>query len=90
MIAEDSEFKIYSHSAGCMTGHFRDGRLTLESEVYGDEDSELICRFSETDTGKILEKMTLDELIAYLQETHTRGLEKLMDELEIDWEETVE
>lgn len=91
MISDVDEFVVYSGDAGCMTAYVKDEKLMIESEVYGeDDDSELIYRFSKKDTKKIFAKMTLEELTDHLRETHTFGLEKLMDDLGIDWDQTVE
>lgn len=77
-------FVIYSEGNSTLEGDIKEGRLHLESCVYGEDyDSEKHYTFSKEDTDKLFSLMSLSDFIKACQEGHLMWLEDYLEENDI-------
>ncbi len=74
-------FTVYQNFYGYLGGEIVNGRLTLISECYGDDeypDSEIQYSFSVDDTYKLFSLVTLEEFIVLCAEKGLIGVESFL------------
>ena len=81
---KNQTFNIYSESNLSLSGEIREGCLHLTSEVWGDYDSEQHIDFFKDATEKLFSLISLDEFIALCRKERLLGLNKYLDDNEIE------
>ena len=71
-------FVVYNEQNVTLSGSIKDGCLHLESNVYGDYDSEKYYDFTAEDTRKLFSIMGFDEFIKSCQEGHLMWMEQFL------------
>ena len=72
---ENQFFTIYEQDNTTLRGDITDGCLHLESNVFGDYDSEQHYSFSKEDTEKLFGMISLEDLIQLCVDEHLYGLD---------------
>lgn len=86
----DQAFTCYNTSAVYLGGAIRNGRLRIESNIYGDGDAypydvEAIYDFSEEMTDKLFGLITLDGFKKLCKEEMLLGMEQFLEENHIEY-----
>ena len=79
----DEKFTIYNEKNVILRGSISDGRMNLESIVFGDYDSEKYYLFSRKDTGRLLSLVSLDQFIDICRTTRLSGMEDFLKKHDI-------
>lgn len=83
-VPADQEFVVYSERYVYLGGKIVGGKLSLESEVYGDDyDSEQHMVFSDEDTKRLFEIISFEDLIELLKEMRLIGFDAFLKEHDI-------
>lgn len=82
---KDQNISIYCERGVYFGGEIRDGKLSLVSEVYGDDfDSERHYEFSKEMTDKLFENISVEEFIQLCRRERVSGMEDYLNRHRID------
>lgn len=87
---KDQSINIYSGRYVYFGGEIKDGKLSLVSEVYGDDyDSEKHYEFSQEETKKLFEIISVDDFVAMCRKDSLIGFEDFLREHNITCRQAV-
>ncbi len=80
---KDQHFSCYAGSGSSLSGYICDGRLYLDSEIYGGDDfydSESHYVFSKEETDRLFSIISLDDFISLCRSSHLLGMEEFLQQ----------
>ena len=82
---KDQNISIYCENGVYFGGEIRDGKLSLVSEVYGDDySSERHYEFSKEQTDKLFEIISVDAFVRMCRKQRVAGLDEFLRKHNID------
>ena len=76
---EDRKFTIYDEISVYLGGEIKDGCLHLESDVFGEFDSEQHYSFSKEDTDKLFLLISFEDFCELCRREHLSGMREFLE-----------
>ena len=76
---EDRKFTVYSEPGVYLGGEIENGCLHLESDVFGEFDSEQHYSFSKEDTDKLFSVISFEDFCELCRREHLLGMDEFLE-----------